>query len=232
MKLEQEEIKGIKFWHRTGFSDLKTFEEVIGRGTYLKRGMQILPGERWMDCGGNVGAFALLACSLGAEVVVYEPDPYNCEMIEKNLKLNNFKANIKQLALVSNNREKATLFIGNNNNVWRNSIVKNWCGKGIKVPCVNFDEETKNYDNCKIDIEGAEMPILENTNRVFNKLVYEWSFDIDPSLERLWKVIDKQKKHYELKTAWSTICYESKKELYWQQSWFPACVNVHGFKNA
>lgn len=40
--------------------------------------------------GGNVGAFALLACSKGAEVTVYEPDPYNCEMIKKNLALNVF----------------------------------------------------------------------------------------------------------------------------------------------
>ena len=148
MKLEKDEIKGIKFWHRTGFSDFKTFEEVIGRGTYLKRGMQILPGERWMDCGGNVGAFALLACSLGAEVVVYEPDPYNCEMIEKNLQLNNFNATIKQLALVSNDREKATLFIGNNNNVWRNSIVKKWNSMGIEVQCANFDHEAKDFQGC------------------------------------------------------------------------------------
>tara|TARA_R110000822_G_scaffold15811_2_gene54223 strand:- start:730 stop:1428 length:699 start_codon:yes stop_codon:yes gene_type:complete len=232
MKLELTEAKGIKFYHRVGFSDYKAFNEVVINDSYQKRGTKILNGETWIDAGGNVGAFTLLACSLGAKVKVFEPDPFNCQMIEKNLKLNNFDADIVQAALVHDDTKKINLYVGNNNNVWRNSIVKNWCGKGIKVPCVNFDEETKNYDNCKIDIEGAEMPILENTNRVFNKLVYEWSFDIDPSLERLWKVIDKQKKHYELKTAWSTICYESKKELYWQQSWFPACVNVHGFKNA
>jgi hypothetical protein len=75
VKLERAEIDGLKFWHRPGFSDLKTFEEVLGRKTYLKRGMKILPGEKWMDCGGNVGAFALLACQAGAEVGVYEPAP-------------------------------------------------------------------------------------------------------------------------------------------------------------
>ena len=48
MKLERAEIDGLKFWHRPGFSDLKTFEEVLGRKTYLKRGMKILPGEKWM----------------------------------------------------------------------------------------------------------------------------------------------------------------------------------------
>ena len=95
MKLKQDSIGGIKFYHRPGFSDLKTFEEVIGRKTYLKRGLKILPGEKWMDCGGNVGAFALLACSLGAEVTVYEPDPFNVDMIKRNLRLNVFDATVK-----------------------------------------------------------------------------------------------------------------------------------------
>ena len=226
MKIEQEEIKGIKFWHRKGFSDLKTFEEVIGNKVYLKRGMEILPEEKWMDCGGNVGSFALQACSLNANVVIYEPDPYNCEMIEKNLKLNKFKAQVIQAALVHDDRKNVTLFIGNNNNVWRNSIVKKWNDKGIKVPCLNFDKEAKNFNSCKMDIEGAEMPILETTKIKFKKLVYEWSFDIDPSLTRLWKVLDTQKKNYRVEAAWNSIRYNKKDYEQWQKEWFPACTNV------
>jgi FkbM family methyltransferase len=226
VKLSNGEINGIKFVHREGFSDLKTFEEVIGRKTYLKRGMTIIPNEHWMDCGGNVGAFALMACKLGATVTVYEPDPYCCEMIEKNLKLNNFKAEIKQVALVHDDRKEVNLFIGNNNNVWRNSIVKKWNKLGIKVPCANFDEEAKHFNGCKMDIEGAEMPILENTKVVFDKMVYEWSFDIDPSLTRLWNVIDKQKKDYLVEAGWNSIHYNERAYERWQPEWFPACTNV------
>ena len=196
MKLHKGEIKGIKFYYREGMSDKKTFDEVLGNEVYLKKSMTIQHGETWMDCGGNVGAFTLLACSKGAKVTVYEPDPYNCEMIKKNLKLNGFEATIKQSALVHNDTKQLTLFIGNNGNVWRNSIVKKWNNKGIKVPCINFDIEAKNFDCCKMDIEGAEMLILENTNKVFKKLVYEWSFDIDGSLKRFRKVVDSQKEIY------------------------------------
>tara|TARA_R110000823_G_scaffold30369_2_gene87186 strand:- start:985 stop:1680 length:696 start_codon:yes stop_codon:yes gene_type:complete len=230
MKLEIDEIKGIKFYHRAGFSDLKTFDEVLGRDTYQKRGMKIARGEKWMDAGGNVGAFGLLACKLGAEVTIYEPDPYNCKMIEKNLAINGFEAEIIQAALVHDDTKNINLFIGNNNNVWRNSIVKNWCGKGIKVPAVNFDDEAKKFDCCKMDIEGAEMLILENTKINFDKLVYEWSFDIDTSLKRLWDVIDSQKKNYRVEAGWGSICYEDKREEHWQASWFPACTNVFCFK--
>jgi len=229
MKLQQSTICGIKFYHRPGFSDLKTFEEVISRKTYLKRGLKILPGEKWMDCGGNVGAFTLLACSLGAQVTVYEPDPYNIDMIRRNLRLNGFKATIKQFALVHDDRKEVTLYIGNNSQVWRNSIVRKWNDKGIKVPCLNFDIEARAFDACKMDIEGAEMLILENTNAIFKKLVYEWSFDIDPSLVRLWHVIDRQKCSYRVEAAWSSICYNDQRETVWQPSWFPACTNVFCF---
>jgi len=232
MKLIQSQIDGIRFFYREGFSDLKTFEEVIERKTYLKKGMTINAGENWMDCGGNVGAFALLACSKGAKVTVYEPDPFNCKMIEKNLKLNGFKAEIKQVALVHDDRKDVTLFIGNNNNVWRNSIVKKWNNKGIKVPCLNFDEEALKFDCCKMDIEGAEMMILENTKKVFRKLVYEWSFDIDPSLPRFWSVVESQQLKYNNAQDIGNIAkFKSRDYDTWQNSWFPACANIFLFNN-
>jgi len=193
------QINGIKFYYRDNTSDLKTFEEVIGANVYRKKGMTINPGEKWVDCGGNVGAFTLLACSLGAEVTVYEPDPNNCKMIRKNLELNNYKANVVCAGLVHNERKKANLYVGNNGNVWRNSMYKNWNGKGLKVDCVNFDEVIEDGVCVKIDIEGAEMPILENTKRIFKKMVFEWSFDVDGSLNRFRSCIDKLDNIYTVK---------------------------------
>lgn len=230
MKISKGEINGIKFYHRDGFSDLKTFEEVLGNKVYLKKGMTINQNETWMDCGGNVGAFALLACSKGAKVTVYEPDPYNCEMIKKNLELNGLEAEIKQVALVHNDIKEAVLFIGNNNAVWRNSIVKKWNNKGIKVPCVNFDEEAKNFDCCKMDIEGAEMLILENSNKVFDKLVYEWSFDIDGSLNRFRNIINIQKYLYNKVEIQDKRYYELSDE-YIPKRFIVPCTNVFLFKN-
>lgn len=230
MILRKAEIKNIKYCYREGFSDQKTFEEVIGNDTYQKKGMEIAAGEHWMDCGGNVGAFTLLACSKGAEVTVYEPDPFNCEMLEKNLKLNKYKAEIKQAALVHNDKKNIILFIGNNNNVWRNSIVKKWNDKGIKVPCLNFDEEAKQFRHCKMDIEGAEMLILEHLNHSFQKLVFEWSFDIDPSLPRFWNIVEKLQKEYRVASIGNTAKFESRDYDTWQKSWFPACTNVFCFQ--
>ncbi len=228
MKLIKSGIKGIWFYYREGMSDLKTFQEVLGNEVYLKKGMTIQAGESWMDCGGNVGAFTLLACSKGAKVTVYEPDPYNCEMIEKNLKLNGFEAEVKERALVYDNTKELILFIGNNGNVWRNSIVKKWNNKGIKVQCVNFDEEAKHFDYCKMDIEGAEMLILENTNKVFKKLVYEWSFDIDGSLNRFRKLVDSQKLRYQKIEIQDKRFYELPDEFMPKRFIVP-CTNVFAY---
>lgn len=222
MNLLQSEISGIKFCYRKDTSDLKTFEEVIGRDVYQKRGNEIKPGEFWYDCGGNVGAFTLLAIKHGAQVETFEPDPFNCEMIERNLKLNGFKAKINQVALVHNDKKEATLFAGNNGNYWRNSLVKNWSGKGIKVKCVNFDEVAKPGVCVKMDIEGMEMPIIESTKLLFKKLIFEWSFDIDPNLERYWRVLGRLADHYEIKCT----TYKDKGVTIWPKSWFPACENV------
>jgi FkbM family methyltransferase len=230
VKIRKSQINGISFFYREGMSDMKTFEEVLSRSVYLKKGMTIEKGESWMDCGGNVGAFTLLACSKGANVTVYEPDPYNCEMIELNLKINKFKADIKQAALVHDKTKEVILFVGNNGNVWRNSIVKKWNNKGIKVPCLNFDEEATRFDCCKMDIEGAEMLILENTKKVFSKLVYEWSFDIDSSLPRFWKLVEKQQNQYNgFKDVGNTAKFKTRDYDTWQKSWFPACTNVFAF---
>lgn len=230
MKVLKGEIKGIKFFHREGMSDLKTFEEVLGRDVYQKRGMKILSGENWVDLGGNVGAFTLLACSLGANVEVFEPDPNNCRMIEKNLKLNGFKANVHCVALVHNQIKKANLYIGNNGNVWRNSLYKNWNGKGVKVICQNFDDSVRDGVCLKMDIEGAEMEILETTKRKFKKMAFEWSFDIDTSLPRFWNIIEKLQEDYLIPKIGNTAKFQSRDYDTWQSSWFPACTNVFAFK--
>lgn len=219
--------------YRDNQSDIKTYKEVIGENVYQKYGMKILSGEKWMDCGGNVGAFTILASKLGAKVTCYEPDPVLCKIIEINLKANNLNAEIKNAALVHNDTKFAKLFFGFNNQSWRNTLFKKSRGSdSVKVNCLNFFQESESFDCCKMDIEGAEMPILENNEKVFDKLVYEWSFDIDRSLERFWNVYDKQVKQYkkikvEKEKATNVI---ERKHNYWQANWFPMCTNVYCFK--
>lgn len=194
MKYKEIKVGEYCFIVREGYSDEKAIKDVIINKCYERPKSNFLPkqNENWLDAGGNIGAFAVWAASKGAIVTVYEPDPYNCEMIEKNLKKNGLKATIINKALVHNSTQEMILFIGNNNQVWRNSLCKKWNNKGIKVKCANFFEVYKYFDCCKMDIEGSEMSILENvinSDYIFEKLVFEWSFDIDRNIERCLKCI-------------------------------------------
>ena len=191
-KLLQSEVKGIKFYYRPDSSDEKTFLEVVKDDVYQKKGIKIEQGDIWLDAGGNVGAFTLLACKMGAaKVITYEPDPFSYKILKMNVELNGFqdRVEIHNKALVHNDSKQAFLFVGHKNMYWRNSLVKNWNGKGVKVECVKFEEVVPDGICAKIDIEGAEMLILENTEKKFKKLVFEWSLDIDGSLNRLRDLI-------------------------------------------
>lgn len=223
MIIKQKTHKGIKFLVREGTSDEKTFNEVIVNNTYQKKDFKIKKGEHWIDLGGNVGAFAVLALSKGATVDIYEPDPFSCKMIEKNLKVNDYDANIYQKAVVANDKKKMTMYVGNNMNVWRNSLYKNWGNEKFTIDCVHYENVITKDSIVKMDIEGAEMAILESMQEFPKKMVYEWSFDIDPSLTRYRDILKKMKKRYKSirGTEFNLDFVE------WQKSWFPPCANVY-----
>lgn len=227
MKIKRHQHEGLFFHCREGTSDKKTFDEVLVRRTYERRYFQISNEERWIDLGGNVGAFTVRAASIGAKVDVYEPDPFNCKMIEKNIKANNLDANIHQKAVVSNNSKKMKMYVGNNNQVWRNSLYKDWGNQSFNVDCVHFSEVLTPEINLKMDIEGAEMDILEAMSAFPKRMVFEWSFDIDPDIDRYRKVLDKLSKQYQ------TVKAPTYREDYsvWPDSWFPPCANVYCYED-
>ena len=231
MKIKTEILnhKNIKFIHREGTSDKKTFDEVIVRNVYEKKIFKILKNEHWIDLGGNVGAFALNAISKGATVDIYEPDPLNCKMIEKNLKLNNYNGNIINKAVVSGSQKKMTMYVGNNMQTWRNSLYKNWGNQKFTVECINFQKVIKEDSNVKMDIEGAEMSILEAMEKFPKKMVFEWSFDIDGRIKRYKNVIDKMKKNYPIlkysNQFYNMVDYKLPNYI------FPQCDNIYCIKD-
>lgn len=219
------EKTGLKFYYRPNTSDIKTIMEVVERDVYQKKCFQIESGEHWIDLGGNIGAFTLLALSKGATVDVYEADNEHCELIKMNLELNGLNANVINKAVVHDSTKEIYLNIQKNGNTWRNSIVKNWNGGKKKVDCINIETFLNKDVCCKMDIEGAEMLILENLKIMPKKMVYEWSFDIDDNIDRYRNVLKKMIDNYE------NVKHNSIKDEHkvWQKGWFPPCRNVYCF---
>ena len=227
-ELKNIKVGSLKFTVRSETSDFKAIKEVVIDKSYQKKSFKPETGEHWIDIGANCGAFSVWAASFGATVEAFEPDYDNAAMAEANISQNKMgkQAKIYYAGVTEGPVETEVLLHRNiaNGNLWRNSIYKKWRGgESIKVKLVPV-EKYWIIDNCiKLDAEGVEMPILEKyAERRVKKLVFEWSFDIDPSLIRFEKLIVRLKKVY------PNVIYSGYADGYkeWQPSWFPACRTI------
>lgn len=215
-----------KFFIREGSSDEKAIKEVILKNAYQRKNFRIEPGERWLDLGGNIGAFTVLAASLGAKVRTFEPDPISFAILKRNLELNGLTSNVELNlgAVLVTPEPKIVLHVNSaNKNYWRSSVLKTWRGGfDVEVPAFQFRQIYRPEENIKMDIEGYEMPLLESMQEFPQKMVFEWSFDIDNSILRYKNVIEKLKKIY------PEVIYgkfdESKPV--WPSNWFPPAKMV------
>lgn len=229
IQLQQIEIGGLKWYVRPNSSDIKALKEVVEKKAYQKQGTQLSRGERWIDLGANIGAFTVLATSKGCEVVAYEPDPISYQITIENLKLNNLTAEVHNVAVINGKAGNAPFHVNSaKQNFWRNSLIKQWRGgKTIRVATMPFQDCLYTGAHIKMDIEGSEMPILENMDFTqIGNLIFEWSFDIDRSIPRFRNVIERAKPHF------SSIRYPKFDETAneWAASWFPPCRTVHCHK--
>ncbi len=224
MNLNQIEVNGLKFLVRPGSSDETAIREVVEKKTYERRVFQIESGEHWLDLGGNVGAFTVLAASKGATVETYEPDPENVALIRKNLELNGLTAKVIAKAVVPDKQVAATLNLWPGGKSWRNSIIRNKKGtQPLTVLCQNVFELIKPDTCIKMDIEGSEIGILESWPETLRckKLVVEYSFDVDPNVLRLRRILDK------FKNIFTNIKYTSQVDKIERWNFFPPATMLH-----
>lgn len=240
--IQEYRADGISFFIRPETSDKKSVDEVV-----LQKGYQrfrpfrftVEEGETWIDCGANIGAFTVWALHSGARrVIAYEPDPDNYEVLKLNMRqFDGGRFTLHRAALVADDQKRATLYQNTaKGNVWRNSIMRPWKGgQSVSVRCQNVLTalaEVKGDLNIKMDIEGAEMPILEliaHDRAILDrirKLTFEWSFDVDPDLVRFRNVL------HRLKDAFPHLSPEAEYHGHdtWPASWFPPCKTIYCLK--
>jgi FkbM family methyltransferase len=223
----------LNFAVRQGTSDFKAIKEVVIDKGYQRRDFAPQPGETWIDVGANCGAFAVWAGSLGATVIAFEPDPENASIARTNIEANKLGklVTLRESGLTADEGEGEAALHRNTakGNLWRNSLFKKWQGgETIKVPTEPIAPYWSQDYCIKLDAEGVEMPILEKySEQKVRKLVFEWSFDIDPSLARFENIIAK------LRGIYRHVSFAGYKSGYtrWQSSWFPACRTVWCYDN-
>jgi len=148
-----ESIRNSRVWAQ---AETRLFREL------LKPGMVVI------DVGANIGYFSLLASTLvgpGGRVHAFEPDPVNCGLLKKSVRMNH-ASNIEVVqAALSNNDNPISLFLNSQNKgdhrIWEatgESRTK------ITVKAMTLDRylnETGTVPTfIKIDVQGAEGQVL------------------------------------------------------------------------
>jgi FkbM family methyltransferase len=197
-----------KFAVREGSSDIKSVDETWIKKAYQKPKLPftVNSGEKWLDLGANIGAFTCYAAIKGCLVRAYEPQKDNCEMIHENLQLNNVlsKVEIIKAAIVPLSQDGKTLNFYESTNpasYRRHTLYGNYLNSSTKkniklttVKAIGFNNLIKDGYNCvKMNIEGAEIPILNelDSNLGIKKMVFEYSFDMDKKIKTYVEVIEK-----------------------------------------
>jgi len=182
------ECRGLNFYVRPGTTDVKAIEEVVGRHVYFRKGfLEAEPEDRWLDLGGNIGAFAVSTAATGAAVRTYEPEPENCGVLRQNVQLNGLQVEVFEGAVVENGPLKQTLWLcKSERNRYRHTLQPKRGWRGVWVQCFKLDDVLADgwATAVKLDIEGAELDML-SAGRGWDgitKMAMEYHFDYDRSI--------------------------------------------------
>lgn len=135
---------------------------------YIKSHLR--PGATFVDVGANVGYFTLLASTLGARVVAYEPTPTVFTRLKENVALNGFQADLVNAALMDKPGTLSLHLSGDDPEA--NSLFGD-DAQSVQVPAVTLDDDLAargitHVDLLKIDAEGAEPFVLDGATRLLS----------------------------------------------------------------
>jgi FkbM family methyltransferase len=188
-------VKGLKILLDPSFYTQKIMCDYFENGQlYEHSTSQILinylrEGDTFVDIGAHIGYFTLLAASLvGAKgnVLAFEPEPVNYNLLLENIKLNELQ-NVSSYNIALGSEEKQTLFFQANPELANDGGHALWdigrCLEDNQEPeyvaefrkCIQVT--LKRLENClprnlpniraiKIDVEGAEMEVLRGSDRI------------------------------------------------------------------
>jgi FkbM family methyltransferase len=141
------------------------FKEIFLANDYyfdtLKSSPQII------DCGANIGMAILFFKKAypNCSIMAFEPNPYAFELLEKNVKQNNLtKVQLFNIGL-SNISGEIDFFISENKGTLVGSFIKERGGKNkitVKTQKLSSFINTNVFDLIKIDIEGAEIEVIDD----------------------------------------------------------------------
>lgn len=118
----------------------------------------IKPGMTFVDIGANIGYYTVIAAKLGANIIAFEPDPTAFRRLTQNIALHRLKTVTARSCAVSNKIGHASFHIQKPRSPVNSLFVQFPNQQKITVETTTC---TESFDLCKIDVEGAELLVLD-----------------------------------------------------------------------
>jgi FkbM family methyltransferase len=152
--------------HHTG--DVMVLDEIFSQREYEPpREIELGSVESAVDLGANIGLFGawLLGRAPAARIVGYEPDPGNAAVHRRALEANGLGERWRLVEAFAGTDAGTTSFTAGLHATSHE-------GSGIEVPVVDVLPELAQANLVKIDVEGAEWPLLADPR--FRELAAAW----------------------------------------------------------
>jgi FkbM family methyltransferase len=178
---------GLRFAVRGAF-DSSVCQEVAVKRCYERPrlGFVVRDGETWLDCGANIGAFAVWAeRKHNARVFAYEACEENTAVARQNLSLNQCRSVVRTAFVTA--RSNGVTSVSFNPRTPARSSAKSQ-GEQRFVPNVSLAEEIEKHSpqGLKIDIEGGEFALLDTGIPLqgLRAIAIEYHFRFDKDCEK------------------------------------------------
>lgn len=153
---------------RAGTNDKKIITELVLSEPYFPKWLEMGENSKIIDLGAHIGIFSILAASKfkNAKIFAIEPSEDNFSILEENVNMNkNVDITVSKICL-SDKRESVELY--KDKNSARHSIVRTGNTEKEIVEAMTLGDffNEKGIEECdllKMDIEGAEYPVLFST---------------------------------------------------------------------
>ena len=178
LKTEFSIIQGSKMYLDPGDSLDLSINGVYGElDTKIIRD-NIKEGDIVIDVGANIGYYTLIFAQLvgaSGKVFAFEPEPKNFELLQKNVKVNDYSNTINENYAVSDSNGNVSLFLAKNGIVGHRISNFDINLNSILVKKITLDDYfTKlnlidKINFVKIDVEGFEFGVLKGMTRIIEK---------------------------------------------------------------
>ena len=128
----------------------------------------LLSDSTVFDIGANIGVFSVISSSFGARVYAVEPDILNVSYIKKNMELNGFNFEIRNVLLY---KKRGLINFNMIGSVSNSVIFESKNSLSNKVEAIHISDllempttYTTKYKIIKMDIEGAEHDIFDDNS--------------------------------------------------------------------